>query len=163
MATEVRQLVHELNLPDITDKKVCLTYSKTVWKSLVKKAIRQKCENELKKDLIEFDKLEKSKRCDEHFIAKEYLKTMTLEDARTKFKIRTEMLNVKFNYKHMPQNEKSLWLCDSCQISIESQSHIMWCPAYSELRAGKNINDDKDLIEYVKKVLKIREKLNLTK
>ena len=56
LATEVRQLVHELNLPDITDKKVCLTYSKTVWKSLVKKAIRQKCENELKKDLIEFDK-----------------------------------------------------------------------------------------------------------
>ena len=163
LATEVKELLQELNLPDITDKKVCRTYSKTVWKNLVKKSIRQKCENELKQELNEFIKLEKSKISEEQFIAKDYLKTMTLEDARTNFKIRTEMLNLKFNYKHMPQNEKSLWLCDSCQISIESQSHIMWCPAYSELRVGKNINDDKDLIEYVKKVLKIRENLNLTK
>ena len=63
----------------------------------------------------------------------------------------------------MPQNEKTLWQCDSCQTSIETQSHIMWCPAYSELRVGKDINSDDHLIEYVKKVLKIREKLNLTK
>ena len=55
----------------------------------------------------------------------------------------------------MPQNEKSLWQCDSCQTSIESQSHIMWCPSYSELREGKDINNDNDLIEYVKSVLKI--------
>ena len=94
---------------------------------------------------------------------KEYLKYMNLEDARTKFKLRTQMLDVKFNYKHMPQNEKSLWKCDSCQTSIESQSHIMWCPSYSEVRIGKVINNDSELIEYVKKVLKIRDKLNLTK
>ena len=76
---------------------------------------------------------------DEQFKPKEYLKMMTLEDARIKFKLRTEMLNVKFDYKHMSQNERSLWQCDSCEKAIESQSHIMWCPAYSELRAGKDI------------------------
>ena len=100
---------------------------------------------------------------DEQFKAKEYLKIMITEDARTKFKLRTEMLNVKFNYKHMPENEKTLWRCDSCKISIESQNHIMWCPAYSELRVGKDINNDNDLIEYVRNVLKIREKLKISK
>ena len=99
----------------------------------------------------------------EIFETKDYLKNMTLENARTKFKLRTEMLNVKFNYKHMAQNEKTLWQCDSCQTSIETQSHIMWCPAYSELRVGKNVNNDDDLIEYVKKVMKIREKLDIIK
>ena len=109
------------------------------------------------------EKLTEIKKCDEQFQTKEYLKMMNIEDARTKFKLRTHMLDVKFNYKHMPKNEKSLWQCDSCQTAIETQSHIMWCPSYSELREGKDINNDNDLIEYVKSVLKIREKLNITK
>ena len=130
---------------------------------MVKKAVRKQCENELKNEISKLEKLEKSKMSDEDFKPKEYLKSMTLDNARTNFKLRTEMLNVKFNYKHMPQNEKSLWVCDSCKISIESQSHIMWCPAYSELRAGKDINNDNDLIEYVQKVMKIRDKMNIIK
>ena len=109
------------------------------------------------------DKLVGSKMSDESFKTKEYLKTMSLENARVKFKIRTEMLIVKFNYKHLPQNQKTLWKCESCQTSIDTQSHIMWCPAYSELRIGKDINSDADLIEYVKKVMQIRERLNIIK
>ena len=94
---------------------------------------------------------------------KDYIKNMNVENARTKFQLRTEMLDVKFNYKHSPINVQSLWQCESCQTNIETQSHIMWCPAYSELREGKDITNDNDLIEYVRKVLKIRENLNLTK
>ena len=111
----------------------------------------------------DLDKLVNIKLCEEQFQAKEYLKTMKIENARTKFKLRTHMLNVKFNYKHMAQNEKSLWQCDSCQTAIDTQSHIMWCPSYSELKEGKNINNDNDLIEYIKSVMKIRDKLNITK
>ena len=39
----------------------------------------------------------------------------------------------------------------------------MWCQAYSEMRVGKDINNDNDLIEYVRNVLKIREKLKISK
>ena len=46
---------------------------------------------------------------------------------------------------------------------IETQDHILWCPAYHELREGKSLESDKDLIEYFGKVMKIREKLNLNK
>ena len=101
-----------------------------MWKKFVKTEVIKKCEKELKNEIKELEKL---------WELKEYFKNMNLDDARTKFKLRTQMLDVKFNYKHMPQNEKSLWKCDSCQTSIESQSHIMWCPSYSELRIGKDI------------------------
>ena len=88
---------------------------------------------------------------------------MTVEDARIKFKLRTKMLNTKFNYKNEPAYRAALWLCHSCQSSIETQSHILWCPAYAELREGKDINSDKDLIEYIKNVLEFRDKLKITK
>ena len=73
------------------------------------------------------------------------------------------MINCKFNYKNDPVNSAMLWRCDSCQTSIDTQDHILWCPSYSELREGKDIKKDSDLIEYVKKVLKIRDKLKITK
>ena len=73
------------------------------------------------------------------------------------------MPNTKFNYKNEPANRGSLWLCHSCQSSIETQSHVLWCPAYAELREGKDIYNDNDLIEYIKKVLELRDKLKITK
>ena len=73
------------------------------------------------------------------------------------------MVNVKFNYNSDLANTASLWRCKSCQTSIDTQNHIMWCPSYSELREGKNIDNDKDLIEYVRKVMIIRDRLKLTK
>ena len=73
------------------------------------------------------------------------------------------MLDVKFNYSHDPQYKKDLWRCDSCESSIDTQSHILWCPAYSDLRVDKSLEKDKDLIDYIKNVMSIRQKLNLTK
>ena len=73
------------------------------------------------------------------------------------------MFNAKFNYKSDPRHANDLWKCNSCQSAIESQDHVLWCPSYSSLREGKNIDDDEDLSEYLKKVLIIRDKLNLIK
>ena len=99
----------------------------------------------------------------ESFKTKDYLKNMNMADARTKFKMRTEMLNFKFNYKSDYENIANLWKCDSCQIAIETQNHILWCPSYSELREGKDLNNDVDVIEYFQKVIKIRDKLKINK
>ena len=86
-----------------------------------------------------------------------------LRDTRIKFKLRSHMFDVKWNYKNNPKFSHDLWRCDSCQSNIETQNHILWWLAYSELRNGKDINQDQDLIEYMKQVLKIRDKLNITK
>ena len=100
---------------------------------------------------------------EESFQTKQYLKEYQLDDARTLFKYRSKMLDFKFNYKSNPTHSKDLWKCDSCQSAIESQDHILWCPAYIDLRNGKSIECDKDLVDYFTSVMKIREKLNLKK
>ena len=139
MAKEVKNLIREFNLPDITKEEINLKISKPKWKKIVKDVLREKCKFELQSKMKKLSKLENSDMANETFKAKDYLKNMDMEDARTKFKIRTEMLNFKFNYKNDYQNRASLWNCDSCQTSIETQTHILWCPSYSELREGKNL------------------------
>ena len=41
--------------------------------------------------------------------------------------------------------------------------HVLICPAYAELREGKDIKNDRDLINYMQKVMIIRDKLKITK
>ena len=163
LAKEVKDWIQELGLPNIFDDKVNNEWSKMRWKNKVKTAVKNKCEKDLKSKISQLEKLEKSRMIDECFETKEYIKNMTMGDARIKFKLRTNMTNVKFNYKNDPANSKSLWQCDSCQSAIETQDHVLWCPAYLELREGKYINNDSHLIDYIRKVLQIRENLKITK
>ena len=92
---------------------------------------------------------------------KPYFKELRVEEARLKFRLETKMVDAKFNFKNKKKYSNELWQCDSCEKAIESQSHLLWCPAYQQLREGKNLKDDKHLITYIKKVLKIREELSL--
>ena len=67
------------------------------------------------------------------------------------------------NYISDFQNVKDLWQCDSCQRNIDSMSHVLWCPSYSELRLNRNLDEDKDLARYLHEVMLIRTKLNIKK
>ena len=92
---------------------------------------------------------------------KDYFKIFKVEDVRLKFRWRTKMVDTKQNFKNKKEYSHDLWKCDSCASSIETQSHLLWCPAYKNLRENKNLQSDKDLIDYVKKVLEIRQDLKL--
>ena len=99
---------------------------------------------------------------EDDFGPQKYFFGMQIEQVRTKFRYRTQMTQVKFNFKNDKKFSMENWKCDSCQNDfIESQSHLIWCPAYSHLREGKNLQSDKDLTEYIASVLNIREELNL--
>ena len=132
-------------------------------KSDMEESSKKVCEKRLREIIRELKKTKDGPMTDEFFCKKEYMNSMTLSDTRTKFKMRCHMFDVKWNYKSDPQNMRDLWRCDSCKSNIETQKHILWCPAYVDLRAGKNLKEDKDLIEYMKKVLSIREKLKIIK
>ena len=80
-----------------------------------------------------------------------------MEQIRTKFRIRTKMTKVKMNMKNGEQN----WMCDSCETAIDTQSHVLWCPAYAKIREGKDLSSDIDLIDYFDKVISIRTELKL--
>ena len=68
------------------------------------------------------------------------------------------MLKVKMNEKSNPVYAKQLWKCDAC-LSLDSQSHLMWCPAFATLREGLNVDNDLDVVHYLQNVFKIREKM----
>ena len=51
------------------------------------------------------------------------------------------------------------WRCDDC-LSVDSQSHILWCPAYAPLMEGKNLYDDMDLVMYYQEVMRIRDEVS---
>ena len=154
----------KLNLPDITDPKVNKEFTKKQWKTKVKNAVRSKCEEDLKQKILTYSKLKNGPMSEETFSTKEYLKTMNVSDARINFSRRSFMYDVKWNYRSNPKYAADLWRCDSCENGhIESQSHILFCEAYSDLRKDKDINNIEHLVEYMKKVLTVRDNLKLTK
>ena len=162
---ETRNLIKIFDLPDITKSHIHKQWPKRKWKKVVKSNINEKCENDLKIKIKNMKKLKSGPMAEESesFSQKQYLSEMTVTDARVNFKLRSQMLDVKYNYSHDPKYTSDLWKCDSCQSAIETQSHILWCPSYSDLRIGKDINNDKDLINYIKSVMKARDNLNLIK
>ena len=40
---------------------------------------------------------------------------------------------------------------------MDSQSHILCCPAYAPLREGSNLSRDLDLVHYYQAVIQLRE------
>ena len=49
--------------------------------------------------------------------------------------------------------------CDACDLrEAESQLHVMSCPGYAELRVGKDMGKDTDMVSYFREVLILREK-----
>ena len=131
------------------------------FKILLNDKIKQYNEKILKQEIKNKDYKKIKSFLNENCDLKEYFKAFNVEDVRTKFRLRTQMVDAKLNFKNKNNYSNELWLCDSCQSSIESQSHLLWCPAYQNLRDGKNLNNDKDLINYIKQVLEIRQDLKL--
>ena len=99
----------------------------------------------------------------EDFERKEYLSNKNVKEARTMFAFRSHMYPCKTNYMNEPKLNLDLWVCDSCQSAIDSQSHVMICPSYSSLREGKDIFNNRDVAEYLLKVILIRDKLGFRK
>ena len=95
-------------------------------------------------------------KCNESFEQREYLKNVKVSEARAMFRTRTKMMECKMNYPSDPKFSKDLWLCDSCKRAVDTQSHVMICPAYSSLREGRDINCDEDVAWYMAEVIKIR-------
>lgn len=153
LVKECRTLIKTYSLPNIIDEN--LNFPKQKWKQLVKKAVRSKSERDIKIECSKYSKLEYLNTETEELKVQDYITVLSLRKARTKFRIRSRMIDVKMNKKSDKKYANELWRCDFCQ-SIDSQAHIVWCPAFAPLREGKNLHDDEDLVEYFENVMKIR-------
>ena len=137
--------------------------SKQQCKNHVKKAVRSSFEEEAKIKIKQLKKLSEGPLVDEDFECRPYLKELTLSEARTNFRFRSKMTDLAWNYKHDKSYEADLWKCERSQSCIETQEHVLVCPAYADLREGKDIQSDKDLVSYMQGVMLIRDKLRITK
>ena len=150
LAQECLMFIKELNLPDITEIKI----TKESWKGQVKNAIRKENEKELRVDLAKSKKAKEFE--DEIFETKSYFKELNLIQARLIFKQRSKMMqHIKMNYSSDPQYIKEMWKCDWCSC-ISTQSHILWCTEFSDLRENLDLNVNKDLAKYFQEVLRVR-------
>ena len=150
---ECRYLIKHYELPDIIETNK--NYSKECWNKLVKKAVRKKSEKSIKNEFAKSSKLEKLNVSSENLKLHDYVSNMSLRNARTNFRIRSHMIDTKYNKKSYKKNAAEIWRCDDCR-SLDSQSHIIWCPAFAPLREGKDLKNDNDLVSYFQEVLKIR-------
>jgi hypothetical protein len=157
---ECQKWIEEYSLPDIFETKL----TKLQWKKMIKAKIMQQNEKELKQKMMGLDKLKSSDLVTEEFGVRPYVKNLTVYQARNIFKKRSSMMrDVKMNYMSDVKNVASMWLCSSCQTSIDSMGHVLWCPSYQHLRAEKDLHDDRDLANYLHDVIMIRNKLDIDK
>ena len=98
---------------------------------------------------------------DEIVKGNQYFFRENLQSVRTIFRFRADLFEAKMNFKHKPEYIKEKFLCDSCMSEIDENTHVLYCPAYSNLRENKNLNNDSHLAQYLQKVLEIRTKLRL--
>ena len=151
LAKECMAMIEDFKLPDIS--KVKITPNR--WKTLVKKAVTKANEDELKASVSGLKKLQGIK--DDKCQLKPYFSNLSLYDARVIFSHRTMMMKeVKANYKSDTNNTRSLWKCESCKTCVDTNKHVLWCSAYSQLRLDKDLTSDKDLCDYLRKVMLIR-------
>ena len=156
LVRECKTLIEEYDLPPISNM------SKLEWKRIVNKTIK----NRNRIDILEktkppaYKKLDYDSLVEEEFGLKEYFTKLNLPDARIKFALRTKITRtVQTNYKGDKKFAANKWMCRDCQTE-DTQDHIVRCPTYQHLRKDKNLSDDKDLVNYFRKVIDIREKLD---
>ena len=94
---------------------------------------------------------------------KSYMRNLNLGSARLRFKIRTKMTpTVKMNFKSDKKFALQEWKCVGCTDNkSDTQSHIVHCDGYADIRKGKNLEDDQDLVDYFSAVIRRRLQNNL--
>jgi hypothetical protein len=160
LVQECLEWINILKLPNVLEERI----TKPQWKIIVKKAILKENEDDLRKKIMKMEKLKNVDMVKGKCERKDYVKNLSVNDARNIFLKNTCMTRyVKMNYMSEFKYVKELWQCDSCQRNIDSMNHVLWCPSYRELRENRNLDDDKDLARYLHDVMAIRSKLNIQK
>ena len=148
-------LCDDLKIHGLFDSEV----SKAQFKARVKRACQQRNDEELSNQIQSYKKM--SALRNEIVKGNSCFFTETLENVRILFRYRVELYEAKMNYKNKYTSEG--YLCDSCESESETNSHILFCPSYALIRQNKDLNSDRDLADYLHRVLEIRSNLRLNR
>ena len=153
LAREVEDICEQLGIENVNET----VLSKTQFSKLVDKAMVQKEDQMLKEESVNMEKM-KVIRADVWGL-KEYVRTGHMYSVRSTWEVRAYMLRVAGNYSHHSKYLATGWLCQACRLQVrEDQDHLADCSGYKDLREGKNMEDDKELVEFYQAVMRRREK-----
>ena len=133
--------------------------SKNSWKKLVKNCVIKKNNADLLEMAKKYKKLNHETLKQEEAGLKQYLRTLNLPDARLRFALRSKMTRyVQMNFKGHPAYKANGWKCNHCNVP-DTQEHILECEKYQSLRENVNLDSDKGLVDYFRKVIDARQTL----
>ena len=89
-----------------------------------------------------------------------YFKEKSLATTRELFRIRTNMNEIRGNFKNDTKYKMTGVCCVACGREEEVNSHVMVCPEYEDLRQGKDLSKNQDLVSYFRKVMTRRETIS---
>ena len=173
LAREVLAIQAELNLPGIYQQcKMFLVrfglenltnFSKSQFKRKVKAEIRELNKIKLieKVESAQYKKIDLNKfRNDDHNL-KSYFKDLSVTDSRLRCKI-IMTPRIKMNFQSDRIFTRNMWVCENCSSDSEfgvrdTQNHVLlFCPGLAHLREGKNLSEDRDLVDFFKAVIQLR-------
>ena len=87
------------------------------------------------------------------------METLSVYEARTIFKHKTSMTQfVKLNFKGVKKYKAEGWKCNECS-NLDSEEHLLWCHGYRHLRVNINLENEKELSQYLHKIFLKRKGL----
>ena len=133
-------------------------YSKEEWRRTVKDHIRKKNNFQLIQWIKKYRKIDVQSLCTERCEVKDYVKDLSLENARINFRLRSSMCQfVQLNFLNKQNLMNNKFTCVFCD-AIESQRHWQYCTASYRFRRNKNLENQSELIEFYKCVIEYRHK-----
>ena len=86
------------------------------------------------------------------------LKSWVFQDTENQAGLASLIFRIRSKTNEIQMNQQSdkcnLWKCLQCG-NIDTQSHVIWCPYFANLRDGKSLEND--LVAYFREVFRIRE------
>ena len=147
LVKESRDICRKLEIEDVNETPMM----KKGYKKAIKEAARIFDDKELKKKMSDKKKL--SNIIDDDCRLKNYFSDKSLHFVRDLFKIRTNMNKIRGNYKNDPNIVRSGIKCMACGYNSEVNSHIVDCFGYTDLRVGKDLRIDKDMVNFFREVM----------
>ena len=151
LSQEVTEICGKLEIEDANTLEM-ENVGKKMMRSKVIAAAKEVNEKEVKSKMR--TKCEDMK--DEEIKLQDYFDNLTLYEARECFKIRSNMNKIRGNYKNMATNKQAGWRCVGCNLEVELNSHVMICGAYEDDRSDLEMNTDKGIVEFFRRVMKKR-------
>jgi hypothetical protein len=147
LGKDVRQICLDIGIPDLN--------SNIMTKQDIRKAIQHSHYEHMMQLFEGSSKLHDIKE-DDFRSMQLYFNDKNLESARTKFKIRTKMLDkIPGNFKNLYKNQENGLKCDLCPGEM-TQNHCLICPERLELRKDLDMKNLDDLVYYFGQILSDR-------